>query len=149
MHLIVKDQLDVIGVTFPGIPGIILGSNGNVAWAATVSEHDVNDVYLETITPCGQGDCVAFNGAQVPIQTFTETINIGALGTFTDSKTVTYEEVPHHGPFIPTIDSTTHTLVPRTGNTGLTVRYTGYDPTFEIRALYNLAHAAKVDDGFK
>ena len=43
----------MLGVTFPGIPGVILGSNGHLAWAATVSEHDVNDVYLETITPCG------------------------------------------------------------------------------------------------
>ena len=149
MHLIVKDQLDVEGVTFPGIPGIILGSNGNVAWAATVSEHDVNDVYLEQIASCGAGDCVAFDGQQVPIQTFTETINIGALNTITDSKTVTYEFVPHHGPFIPTIDTTNHTLVPRTGDSALSVRYTGYDPTFEIRALYNLSHAKIVDDGFK
>ncbi len=146
-HLIVNGKTDVLGVTFPGIPGVILGTNGNLAWAATVSEHDVNDVFLENISPCGSGSCVAFNGQQVPIQTFTETINIGALGTMTDSITATYELVPHHGPIIPTIAN--HKIVPRTANQAMSVQYTGYDPTFEIRALWNLGHAATVDSGFK
>jgi penicillin amidase len=146
-HIIVKDKVDVLGVTFPGIPGVILGSNGHLAWAATVSEHDVNDVYLETITPCGAQSCVAFNGQQVPIQTFTEHVDIGALGTITSSVDATYEVVPHHGPIIPVIAN--HQIVPRTANQALSVRYTGYDPTFEIRALWNLGHATSVDEGFK
>ena len=146
-HLIVKDRFDTLGITFPGIPGVILGSNGNVAWAATVSEHDVNDVFLETIAPCGTGSCVAFDGQQVPIETFTETIQIGALGTITETRQATYEVVPHHGPIIPTIVN--HKLVPRTTSTAMSVQYTGYVPTFEIRALWKLGHAKTVDDGFK
>ena len=74
------------GVTFPGIPGIILGTNGKVAWPATVVDHDVNDVYLETIAPCttGGGDCVdARRHRRSPIEPCTETIKIGALGTIT------------------------------------------------------------------
>jgi len=168
-HLIVKDAdgdpdtttpglgaLDVIGVTFPGIPGVILGSNGAVAWAGTVSEHDVNDIYLEQIAPCGggAGDCVAWTdpagvARQVPIQTFTEEIKIGALGMITGSKTATYEVVPHHGPIIPTIDRAAHEIVPRTAATALSVRATGDRPTFEIRALYNLAGAGTVCGGFR
>ena len=142
------DPLDVEGVTFPGIPGVILGTNGKLAWSGTVSEHDVNDVYLEDTSHC-DGKCVVFNGADVAITTFTETINIGALGTQTASKTVTYEVVPHHGPIIPTIDSATHTLKPRTGTTALSVRFTGYDPTYEIRALYKLDRAKTVKEGFQ
>ena len=141
--------LDLLGVTFPGIPGVILGTNGAVAWSATVSEHDVNDVYLETIAPCGTGSCVAFNGAQVPIQTFTETINVGVLGTITGSKQVTYEVVPHHGPIIPTIDKVNHTLVPRTGTSAMSVRFTGYKASYEIRALWNLGRSTDVASGFR
>ncbi len=150
-HITVEDPaapLDVLGVTFPGIPGVILGSNGKVAWSGTVSEHDVNDVYLEDTSGCG-GHCTKLNGQDVPITTFTETINIGALGTMTSSKTVTYELVPHHGPIIPTIDHANHTLVPRVGTTALSVRYTGYQPTFEIRALWNLDRATDVKSGFQ
>jgi len=140
---------DVIGVTFPGIPGVILGTNGDVAWSGTVSQHDVNDVYLETISPCASGSCVTFGGAQVPLETFTEEIKIGALGIITQTKMVTYEVVPHHGPIIPTIDKTTHDLVPRTSGTAMSVRYTGHVPTYEIRALWNLGHARSVDEGFQ
>ena len=145
----VGGTVDVIGVTFPGIPGVILGTNGDVAWSGTVSEHDVNDVYLENVTPCGSRSCVTFGGAQVPLETFTEEIKIGALGTITQTKMVTYEVVPHHGPIIPTIDKTTHDLVPRTPGAAMSVRYTGYVPTYEIRALWNLGHARSIDEGFQ
>ncbi|MBL9013154.1 MAG: penicillin acylase family protein [Myxococcales bacterium] len=142
-------ETDVLGVTFPGIPGVILGTNGHLAWSGTVSYHDVNDVYLEQITPCGGGSCVTFNGAQVPIQTFTETIEIGTLGTILDRRTVTYEVVPHHGPIVPIIDKVNHTLVPRTAGSAMSIKYTGYGETYEIRAIWKLAHAKTVEDGFR
>ncbi|MGN6105140.1 MAG: penicillin acylase family protein, partial [Kofleriaceae bacterium] len=140
---------DVLGITFPGIPGVILGSNGKLAWAATVSEHDVNDVYLESIAPCGGGDCVAFGGQQVPIQTVTEEIRIGVFGDVIDRFTATYEIVPHHGPIIPAVGPD-HRLVPRPpGSDALSVRYTGHQPTLEIRALWKLVHATSVQQGFE
>ena len=146
-HITIRDEpIDLLGVTFPGIPGVILGTNGSLAWSATVSEHDVNDVYLESISTCGAQSCVAFDGAQVPIETFTETINIGALGTITQTKTATYEVVPHHGPIIPTIVD--HAIVPRTSAQAMSVKFTGYAPSFEIRALWNLGHATSLPEGF-
>ena len=140
--------VDVEGITFPGIAGVVLGSNGKVAWAATVSYHDVNDVYLEDIAPCpgGTGDCVLHGGQRVPIEPWTETIQLGALGTVTSTREATYEMVPHHGPIIPTIVD--GQIVPRTGSSALSVAYTGYEPSFEIRAVWGLAHAATVDDAF-
>ena len=145
-----QGELDVIGVTFPGIPGVILGSNGKLAWSGTVSEHDVNDVYLETIDACPAGECVRWKGQAVPIETFTEEIRVGALGTITDTFTATYERVPHHGPLIPQIDRTTHRIVPRPGGQpAISVRYTGYVPTFEIRALVKMTRATSVTEGFQ
>ncbi|MDQ3367391.1 MAG: penicillin acylase family protein [Myxococcota bacterium] len=156
-HLMIDDgdterepgELDMIGITFAGIPGVILGSNGDLAWTATVSLHDVNDLYLETIAPCagGGGSCVSFRGEQVPLETFTEEIRIGAFGTITETRTVTYERVPHHGPILPEIAD--HTLVPRTASQALSVKYVGHEPSFEIRALWNLARARTVDEGLR
>ena len=144
------EEMDVLGVTFPGIPGVILGSNGDVAWSGTVSEHDVNDVYLETLTPCADGACVKFKGAPVKIETFTEEIRVGALGTITGTFTATYERVPHHGPVLPEIDRAAHRLVPRPATRApMSVRYTGYQPTFEIRALLRLGRARSAVEGFK
>jgi penicillin G amidase len=154
-HLIVGDgdderepgEIDLIGVTFAGIPGVILGSNGDVAWTSTTAIHDVNDVYLETITPCGAGSCVTFQGNQVPIETFTEEIQIGALGTIIETRTATYERVPHHGPILPEVVD--QQIVPRTSDQALSVRYTGHQPTLEIRAVWQMARARTVEDGLR
>src|SRR5262249_27122901 len=139
---------EIAGMTVPGVPGVILGHNAHIAWGGTDVNHDVTDIYQESIVPCssGGGDCVMWKGQQVPIQKRQETLQIGALGTITGTLTVTYEIVPHHGPIIPTIQN--HTIVPRTGSQALSVRYAGYEPTFEIRAVYKLLRATTVDEAF-
>jgi penicillin amidase len=148
-HLVIPGRLDVEGVTFPGIPGVILGHNGKMAWTSTVVAHDVNDVYLEDIVPCssGGGDCVLFDGGEVAIETRTETIEIGALGTIVNEIEAVYEEVPHHGYIIPEIGD--RELVGRTGDQALSVRYTGNQVTHEIRAIFGLTVSSNVDEAFE
>ncbi len=149
IHITVAGGADITGVSLAGVPGVVLGHNAHVAWGATTANHDVTDFYLEDIAPCqsGGGDCVRFEGSEVALSSFDETINVGALGTITDSFTATYEVVPHHGPIIPTIAN--HRLVPRAGaGQAISVRYTGYRPTRELRAIYALARATDVQAGF-
>ncbi len=40
---------DVTGFAYPGTPGVVMGHNANVAWAATPSPVDVADLYLEAV----------------------------------------------------------------------------------------------------
>ncbi len=40
---------DVLGVTFPGSPGVVIGFNRNVAWSFTNTGADVRDHYAETV----------------------------------------------------------------------------------------------------
>lgn len=49
-HLKAED-LDVIGVTSPGLPGVILGHNQKIAWGATNLGFDVQDLYAERLDP--------------------------------------------------------------------------------------------------
>lgn len=156
MHLTVPGDVDVAGITFPGIPGIILGHNQHVAWGATTVNHDVTDFYLEEVVPCaaGGGDCTVWNGAEVPIETWEETLEIGAFGTITETRTVTFERVPHHGPILPTIVD--HDVAPRPPGPAIAVRYTGHEQTHELAAFQGLwrattvaeAHAAMEAFGF-
>ncbi|HEY0426636.1 MAG TPA: penicillin acylase family protein [Pyrinomonadaceae bacterium] len=44
----------VSGVTFPGVPGIVLGHNEFIAWGATNLGPDVQDLYLETFNDKNQ-----------------------------------------------------------------------------------------------
>lgn len=48
-HLVVKDTMDVYGVTFPGAPSIIIGFNRDIAWTPTNTGGDVGDWYVEEL----------------------------------------------------------------------------------------------------
>ncbi len=50
MHLVSED-LNVIGVSFPGVPFILLGQNKNIAWGATTTNADTSDLFIEKINP--------------------------------------------------------------------------------------------------
>lgn len=49
MHIVVPGKLDVAGVGFPGVPGVVIGFNRDVAWTFTNTGSDVNDFYAETV----------------------------------------------------------------------------------------------------
>ena len=49
MHLVVPGKMDVAGVGFPGIPGVVIGFNRNVAWTFTNTGADVHDFYAERV----------------------------------------------------------------------------------------------------
>ena len=128
-------DMDVQGLALAGTPVVLLGYNQYVAWGLTTHNFDVTDVYLETITAGTGGgpDTVELDGAQVPIETITETINLDVGAPMT----VTFEVVPHHGLIIPET---------RTPTSALSIRWTGNQATNEPRAFLELARAQTVED---
>lgn len=53
-HLMVtsdKERLNVIGATFPGAPGVVIGHNEKVAWGVTNTGPDVQDLFIEKRNP--------------------------------------------------------------------------------------------------
>lgn len=44
-------DMDVTGVTLPGVPAIIVGHNQRIAWGVTNLGFDVQDLYIEKINP--------------------------------------------------------------------------------------------------
>src|SRR5207237_739587 len=52
--------LDQIGATLPGVPGVVVGRNNQIAWSATNTGPDVQDLYLEKLD--GAGGYVAPDG---------------------------------------------------------------------------------------
>lgn len=49
-HLVAGD-INVIGVSFPGTPGIIIGHNEHIAWGITNAISDTQDLYVEKFNP--------------------------------------------------------------------------------------------------
>ena len=46
---------DVVGATFPGMPMVVLGHNGRVAWGFTNTASDVQDLFIEKVDPDDPG----------------------------------------------------------------------------------------------
>ena len=85
---------DVAGVTFPSVPGVILGHNARIAWGATNTGPDVQDLFVEKPDPANTANYV-YKGASVPFETRQETIAVAGG----DPVTVTVRSTLH-GPVI-------------------------------------------------
>lgn len=68
--------LDVIGYSFPGDPGVVIGHNDRIAWGVTNVGADDTDLYLETLDPTGHPGQYLANGQWLPLLTRQETIKI-------------------------------------------------------------------------
>lgn len=67
-------DLDVIGITVPGMPLVGQGHNGRVAWGQTQHSGDINDYYLEQLTLDGDGAPAStlFQGEQKEVAAISE-----------------------------------------------------------------------------
>ncbi|HET7763410.1 MAG TPA: penicillin acylase family protein [Phycicoccus sp.] len=83
--------LDVSGFSFAGVPGVIIGHNGHIAWGFTNLNPDVTDFYLERVV----GDTYLRDGEWKPVEKREETIKVagGADQRITVRSTV-------HGPVL-------------------------------------------------
>jgi penicillin amidase len=65
MHLVAAG-LDVIGVTVPGTPFVVLGHNARIAWGMTNTGADVQDLFIERIDLARRE--YLFQGQWLPVQ---------------------------------------------------------------------------------
>jgi penicillin amidase len=92
---------NVAGATEPGLPGVIRGHNGRVAWGRTASEADEADIYVEQLNPANANE-VKWQGGWEPLRTVTETIAVrgGAPQVLTVKLSrhgpIFYEDAAHH-----------------------------------------------------
>ncbi len=73
-HIVVPGELNVMGVTFPGLPGIVLGHNDHIAWGFTNVGADVLDIFVEQLNPSNPDEYM-YNGEYREFQTMNETIH--------------------------------------------------------------------------
>ena len=69
-----NDPMNVIGVSFPGLPGVVLGHNDHIAWGVTNTGVDVQDLYQ--LNTFAAGSRYAYNGQQVPFNKTTYLIKV-------------------------------------------------------------------------
>lgn len=67
--------LELVGGTLPGLPGVVIGHNGQLAWGLTNLMADVQDLYVEKLIPGDPRRYLTPDGPQ-PFATRTETIKV-------------------------------------------------------------------------
>ncbi|MEZ4223586.1 MAG: penicillin acylase family protein [Polyangiaceae bacterium] len=122
-------DLHVAGMTFAGMPFVLIGQNEFLAWGPTNSNFDLTDVYVEEVS--ADGNSVTFKNAQVPI------VKKMVSFTFSDGSSEQRELqfVPHHGPVLPRANAS---------DPMLTLRWAGNDITTDVNFLMKLAKAKDV-----
>lgn len=137
-------SLDVIGWSFAGTPGVQLGHNQHIHWAATTNFADVMDVWDVSTTPDGAQAQVGTT--MEPIVARDELIKIRApgmpAGVGTDFH-YTVSEVPGRGVLLP------RNIVPiPVGRPGrlLLFQWAGFRGTNEARCFLTLDRAQNIDD---
>jgi penicillin amidase len=89
----------LVGATAPGVPAVVIGHNGNVAWGFTTSQADTQDLFIETLT-----DATHYATAKGPqaLRTHEETIEVRGQANVVETVAET-----DHGPLID-IDASAH-----------------------------------------
>ena len=90
---------DVAGVSFPGVPGVVLGHNARIAWGATNADPDVQDLVIETVDPADPSRYLGPGGVSLPFTVRTEQI---AVSGGTPVSIEVRETV--HGPILNDVD---------------------------------------------
>ena len=67
MHISVPGSFDVAGAGFPGMPGVVIGFNRDVAWTFTNTGSDVDDFYEETVDDAAHPTRYKVDGSWRPL----------------------------------------------------------------------------------
>lgn len=130
MHLESEDELNVSGVIFAGVPGIILGHNDQIAWGVTNTGPDVQQLYIEKRNPDNANEFL-YEDEWEEAEIIEEPIKVK------DGETIHYEVTEtRHGPVISEFAEDTGK------ETVLSLRWTALDASTELEAIMEMNRAA-------
>jgi penicillin G amidase len=139
MHLVCPDY-DVIGAAFPGTPMIVLGHTRRIAWGATTTTADMEDLFIEKIHP-DHPEKYLDHGRWVDFKIVTERIKIKPGQAGARDHLDLQVRISRHGPIINDVAE----QKPKAGE-ALALRYAGQDPSDPVAALADVARAQNWDE---
>ncbi|MBD5798247.1 beta-lactam antibiotic acylase [Bacillus pseudomycoides] len=127
-HLEMKD-INVSGVIFAGIPGVMLGHNKQIAWGVTNTGPDVQDLYIEKRNPDNPNEFL-YNDKWEKATIVNEPIKVKG------EKTIPYEvTITRHGPVI------SEFAYKNKDEAVFALRWTALEPSAELKAVLNMNKA--------
>ncbi len=126
VHL-VGGGVNVEGYSFPGLPGVIVGHNEDIAWAVTNAGPDVQDLYIEKVNPANP-DQYEYRGQWLDMEIVEEEIEIKG-----EEPVVERVRLTRHGPLITSVvEGVTETLA---------FRWTALEPNQILKSVMMLNRA--------
>jgi len=117
---VVTPELELTGATVPGVPMHVLGHNGTIAWGATTTGGDVQDLVVERIDPQDPSRYLAPDGPR-PFKVREEVIG----RRFAEPLRIQVRET-HNGPVLSDLQGTS---APAAGSgEAVSIRFTALDP---------------------
>ncbi|MBT3239837.1 MAG: penicillin acylase family protein [Chloroflexi bacterium] len=136
---------DVAGVSFAGVPGVVVGHNDRIAWGYTNLGPDVMDLYIEKINP-DNPDQYEYLGEWVDMDIYVDTIQLGS-GDKTEELIV---RSTIHGPIITDVyglsEFADEAGIDLPENYAIALRWTALEVNFTARAILNIDRAQNWDD---
>ncbi|GAC1447002.1 MAG: penicillin acylase family protein [Ktedonobacterales bacterium] len=123
---------DVEGFSFPGVPGVIVGHNTNIAWGVTNVEADTSDLYLEHLDPAGHPGEYLYQGGWLPLTVREESISVRGE---TRPVTITVRAT-QHGPLLNAVVADLHTFA------DVALKWTALQPGYTFSGFFQLDRAS-------
>ena len=126
---------NVAGMSFAGVPGVIIGHNEHIAWGVTTMGWDTQDTYIEKINPANQLQ-YEFEGEWRNMTVIKEEIKVNGGETIMLEVRETI-----HGPLLNTIDEELEEV--------LSMRWTAAEPTRLFASVIQLNQAENYEQFHK
>jgi penicillin amidase len=125
-------QTDVIGFSFPGTPGVIIGHNRDIAWGVTNVGADNADLYMETLDPSGHPGQYEYLGAWLPLATRQESVRVRG-----EARPLTFSvRSTQHGPLLnDAVSDLTGYATP------VALKWTALQPGYQFAGFFQLDQA--------
>jgi len=127
-------DMNVYGVSLPGIPGVVIGFNKNVAWGVTNVDADVLDLYKIKFRDTSHAE-YWYNNQWRKTRVREELIQVKGSADPVREKVV----YTHHGPVLHYEGESHH-------GPALAVKWIGHEPGNSFRTFYELNKARNYDD---
>lgn len=140
-HLVAGDH-DVVGASFPGAPGIVIGHNRHVAWGVTNAISDVEDLYIEKFNPENPKQ-YEFMGHWEEAQVYREEIKVKGR----QEPVIEEVRVTRHGPILTSMKGSTDAQNgEQPVELPLALRWTGLEQHGIVDAIEKMALATNIDE---
>lgn len=136
-----NDNVNVYGVSLPGLPGVVVGFNEDIAWGFTNSGANVMDIYEITFKDETQSEYY-HDGEWKPVTKSVETILVRGGEVIAD--TVFYT---HHGPIHNRVEA--ESGMGRRFPAGHAVQWIAHKPSLEMKTFYMLNRAKNYYDYYE